>query len=303
VSALPATVKVLERGWLSANNILLFDGDAATMIDSGYVSHAEQTVALVRQALGGKRLSKLVNTHSHSDHIGGNAAVQSAFGCPITIPADMAGMVADWDVNALLLAPLGQHSEPFAADATVADGESFVAGELTWNAIAAPGHDMSALIYHAPDARLLISGDALWEDGFGVVFSELAGVPDAFAITRETLDRIGRLAVDHVIPGHGAPFTNVERALNMAHARLDAYMASPERFARHALKVLLVFLMLDRGRVRRADLPELVASLPMAHHLNSLYLQQDLPALALRTAAELLVGGVWKDDGEGWLRG
>ena len=34
-----------ERGWLSANNVLLFDGDEATLIDSGYVSHADQTVS------------------------------------------------------------------------------------------------------------------------------------------------------------------------------------------------------------------------------------------------------------------
>ena len=32
--ALPKTLLVLERGWLSANNILCFDGDNATLIDS-----------------------------------------------------------------------------------------------------------------------------------------------------------------------------------------------------------------------------------------------------------------------------
>ena len=37
---LPASLQVFERGWLSANNVLLFDGDEATLIDSGYVSHA-----------------------------------------------------------------------------------------------------------------------------------------------------------------------------------------------------------------------------------------------------------------------
>ena len=33
---LPDSLLVLERGWLSANNILFFDGDVATLIDSGY---------------------------------------------------------------------------------------------------------------------------------------------------------------------------------------------------------------------------------------------------------------------------
>ena len=73
--ALPASLLVLERGWLSANNILCFDGDAATLVDSGYVTHAAQTVDLVAHALDGRHLTRIVNTHSHSDHIGGNAAL------------------------------------------------------------------------------------------------------------------------------------------------------------------------------------------------------------------------------------
>ena len=35
---LPTSLRVLERGWLSANNVVFFDGDEATIIDSGYVT-------------------------------------------------------------------------------------------------------------------------------------------------------------------------------------------------------------------------------------------------------------------------
>lgn len=62
----PASVRVFERGWLSANNILLLDGDEATLIDSGYVSHAAQTVELVRSGLDGRRLRQLINTDRKS---------------------------------------------------------------------------------------------------------------------------------------------------------------------------------------------------------------------------------------------
>ena len=47
-------VTVLERGWLSANNVLLCDADSATLVDSGYVTHQAQTLALVEQALQGR---------------------------------------------------------------------------------------------------------------------------------------------------------------------------------------------------------------------------------------------------------
>ena len=92
---LPASIHVLERGWLSANNILFLEGENATLVDSGYVTHATQTVELVGKALDGRRLKRLINTHSHSDHIGGNAALKSAFGREIIVPPRPQPPIAD----------------------------------------------------------------------------------------------------------------------------------------------------------------------------------------------------------------
>jgi glyoxylase-like metal-dependent hydrolase (beta-lactamase superfamily II) len=111
---LPASLLVLERGWLSSNNILFLEGEQAALIDSGYVSHASQTVALLEQALAGRRLTRLLNTHSHSDHIGGNAAVAEAFGCRVVVPAGIDATIAEWDEEALLLSPLGQSAARFS---------------------------------------------------------------------------------------------------------------------------------------------------------------------------------------------
>ena len=183
---LPDTVQVLERGWLSANNVLLFDGGEAALVDSGYVSHAAQTVALVRAGLDGRRLGRLINTHSHSDHIGGNASVQRAFGCTITVPVGMERAVTHWDEAALLLSTAAQAGERFHADATFAPGDRFVAGELEWQAIA----------YYNAERRILMSGDALWRDGFGILFADVLGTGDGLGEARRTLEGIGRLAVD-----------------------------------------------------------------------------------------------------------
>jgi glyoxylase-like metal-dependent hydrolase (beta-lactamase superfamily II) len=146
---LPPSIQVLERGWLSANNVLLFDGGTASLIDSGYVSHAGQTVALLRRPWRAAA-GRLLNTHSHSDHIGGNAAVQRAFGCTIGVPAGIAPAVAAWDEAALLLSVADQRGEPFKADHHLAAGERLQMGGFEWQALAAPGHDMDALVFHAP---------------------------------------------------------------------------------------------------------------------------------------------------------
>lgn len=294
---LPDSMLVLERGWLSSNNIVFFEGDAAALVDSGYVSHAELTVALLERSLAGRSLTRLINTHSHSDHIGGNAAVQARFHCHITVPQGIAATIAEWDETALMLSPLGQRAARFTHDATYADGDEFSLGELNWRALAVPGHDMDALALYNPEQRLLISGDALWQDGFGVVFAELLGNPDGLKSTRETLEMLARLPVDVVIPGHGAPFVDVPEALARAFRRLAAFEQSIDRLARHALKVMLAFFMLEQRELPRDTLPEFLAGLSFVQHVNACYLGYDNDALADWLVADLTRAGVLRVEG------
>ncbi|MDB5894178.1 MAG: fold metallo-hydrolase, partial [Rhodoferax sp.] len=111
---LPAGVTVFERGWLSANNILLQGEAGSALVDSGYCTHAPQTLALLSHALQGRPLDHLLNTHLHSDHCGGNAALQAAYPALRThIPPGQAAHVADWDPVALSYAPTGQQCPAF----------------------------------------------------------------------------------------------------------------------------------------------------------------------------------------------
>mgnify|MGYP002682426652 CR=1 FL=1 len=54
-TALPASLRFIERDWLSSNQVLFFDGEGAqahaSLVDTGYVKHAELTLALVRHVL------------------------------------------------------------------------------------------------------------------------------------------------------------------------------------------------------------------------------------------------------------
>ncbi|NJD26602.1 MAG: MBL fold metallo-hydrolase [Betaproteobacteria bacterium] len=297
--ALPGSLRVLERGWLSANNIVFLEGDGATVVDTGYVTHAAQTVALVRQVLDGRRLERIVNTHSHSDHIGGNAALKAAFGCTITVPAGLHASIAEWDEDALLLSPLGQQGARFQHDALIDAGGEIEMGGLAWQALAVPGHDMEALAYYNPERRLLISGDALWENGFGVVFPELLGEADGLAATRATLEMLARLPVDIVIPGHGRPFADVDGALDRAFRRVDSFAADIDRMAWHAIKVMVSFAMMERRRIAAADFPAFVGGLAFGSDLNRRYLGLPDDELAARVERELmLVGALRAEDGD-----
>lgn len=85
----------------------------------------------------------------------------------------------------------------------------FVFGARRWQVHAAPGHDPhSVRILFEPELRVLLSADALWENGFGIVFGELEG-PGDFRRVSSTLDTSNRWRPSGVIPGHGRAFGDV----------------------------------------------------------------------------------------------
>jgi len=256
---LPDTLRVFERGWLSSNNVL-FTGEAPALVDSGYLTHAPQTLALVRHALAGQPLARLLNTHLHSDHCGGNGALQAAYGCHTAIPAAEAVKVAAWDEEALSFRATGQQCARFGFDALLAPGDVLELGGMHWNVLGAPGHDPHAVLLFCPAHGILIAGDALWENGFGVIFPELEG-ESGFAETRATLDLIATLDARIVIPGHGRIFMDVPQAVQRAYSRLDYLAADPRRNAENAVKVLMKFLLLERQRIVVTEVAGLLAGI------------------------------------------
>ncbi len=287
---LPLSMRVFERGWLSSNNVLFTGDGGSALVDSGYATHAPQTLALVAHALQGKPLDLLLNTHLHSDHCGGNAALQDAYRCRTLIPAAEAEKVGAWNEEALSYRATGQQCPRFGFDGTIAPGDALFLGGLQWQALAAPGHDPHSLIYYCADERILISADALWERGFGVVFPELEG-ESGFAEVRATLELIASLDVRLVIPGHGAPFADVAGALATAFSRLDYFTAEPARNAQNAVKVLLKFLLLERQGIPLSDVESLLSGMRLFHAANRRYLRQESGELAQWAVAQLLRAG------------
>jgi glyoxylase-like metal-dependent hydrolase (beta-lactamase superfamily II) len=303
---LPPSIRVFERGWLSCNNILMTGandaGDGAVLVDSSYVAHAPQTVALLRHALAGGRLDWLINTHCHSDHMGGNASVQREFGCRTSLPTGEAALIDRWDDKELLLSYADQRAERFDYDDSFSDGDVLTMGGLAWQVIAAPGHDPHAVMFWSPDEGILISGDALWQNGFGVIFPRLLGDAaardNAYTETRATLERIASLPVRMVIPGHGAAFADVDDALARAFKRLDGFEQDDTRLARHAIRVILIFSLLERRRIALDGLPAYLSGIGLLSDVNARFLKLTPQALADWLVADLArAGAIRHEDG------
>ena len=284
-------MRVLERGWVSSNNILFFDDDhSATLVDTGYVTHGEQTLQLVRHALGERTLARIINTHLHSDHCGGNALLSRELSATIAIPPGHADAVARWDDATLGFSACGQACDRFNFDAVVRPGEQLMMGGTEWQAFASPGHDPHSIVLWNADDRTLISADALWEQGFGAIFPEVEG-ESGFAEQRTILELISEIKPRLVIPGHGAPFTEVDQALARAFARLDALEASPERNARSVIKTLLKFHLLIVRHVALEELIQRCGGWHYARVVNERYFRLPFPEFIARSVEELVAGG------------
>lgn len=256
-------VTLFERGWLSSNNVLVRGEHGPTaLIDSGYCTHANQTIELVRTALGGRSLDFLLNTHLHSDHCGGNVAFKSHYPELITlIPPGLAEAVRGWDEEALTYAATGQQCPRFTFQRLLEPGSQMTLGAWDWEVHGAKGHDPHAVVLFQRDNRVLISADALWQNGFGVVFPELEGLA-AFDEVRETLDLIESLSPAVILPGHGSAFEDLEQAMCRARSRLQQFVGDPARHLRHAHKVLIKFRLLELRSVKFEDLCHWVEHTP-----------------------------------------
>jgi hydroxyacylglutathione hydrolase len=154
----------------------------------------------------GRRVDAVLNTHGHVDHIGGNAALKSAFPqAPLLIGADDAGMLTDPEANLGWLVGLAVTSPP--ADRELHEGDVVEAAGVRLEVLDLPGHSPGHVVFlHRGAPPEVFGGDVLMRGSVGRVdfpggdgqqlFTGIRG--KLFALPPETV----------VYPGHG-PVTTV----------------------------------------------------------------------------------------------
>lgn len=310
----PSWLHFLAVGYPSANVIVTGHGERV-LFDTGYGSDTSRIVAgLADIGVPADALDLIVNTHWHSDHVGGNARLQSEFGIPIAAAAGDAEAVNSGHADACLAEWLDQPVERYRVDHALRPGDRLTAGPAEWQVLATPGHTPDHLSFYQPDDRLLLVGDAVHADDVGWLNIALDG-PAAIDDALRTVEALSRLPIRLALPGHGPAISDPPEAFAAAHARYERMRADPQRAGWHACKRILAFALMINDGIPRDDLDAYLTGRPwLVDHATTVF-GTTAESLAAELAAEMhRAGAIRERDGRlfcrtpyhrpptGWLR-
>ncbi|MGW3990157.1 MBL fold metallo-hydrolase [Streptomyces sp. NPDC004830] len=211
----------------NTNWVILTDGDAATLIDTGYPGDREQVLASLAQVGSApEAVAAVLITHAHNDHLGSAEHLSTAYGTPVhlheaEVPHARREFLHQVTVGTVLRNGWRPGVLPWAVHALRSGGTAHVpvtaprafpgTGALDVPGrpvpVHTPGHTDGHCAYHVPGTGVLISGDALVT---GHPTARIRGpqlLPDMFHRERSralaSLDTLADLDAEVLLPGHG----------------------------------------------------------------------------------------------------
>lgn len=196
------------------NTYVMWDPESseAAIVDPGMIDDEERNALdgfINRNSL---KVTQLLNTHMHLDHIFGNAHVKEKYGLKIKAHPDdnFLGLSLNDQASRFHL-PL--NLTDMGLDVELHDGDTLYLGKEPIKVIAVPGHSPGSVALYCPESHFVITGDAVFKGSIGRTDLPGGNQPQLLESIRVKLFTLPDDTV--ILPGHG-PETTVgfEKAHN-----------------------------------------------------------------------------------------
>ncbi|MDF2038451.1 MBL fold metallo-hydrolase [Cytobacillus oceanisediminis] len=244
-----------ERKFPSANMVLIKD-EHQILIDTGFGSDVKETEQLIKEAgVSPEELHLIVNTHYHSDHVGGNFHFQKNYGVRIAAHKWEAELINSCDPEACSAEWLDQPVEPYRVDKKLSDNDEIHTGSRTFKVLHTPGHTLGHISLYEPEEEVLICGDLFHQNDIGWLNIFREGV-SSIQRSLESMERLSGLRIGHAYSGHGPQIEIPLAAIEAAKKRFEKWLKAPEKVSWHACKRIFSFTLIMKNGLAKEEVSD-----------------------------------------------
>ncbi len=267
---LPDWLIFFQRTFPSANMVLV-KSKKPVLIDTGFGSDFSATQKRLQDAgVSAENLNLIINTHYHSDHVGGNHGFQTHYQTPIATYYSEARLINQRDMNACSAVWLAQPIQPYHIDHPLHAGDQIDAGEITLEVIHTPGHTLGHMSLYAPQDQVLILGDAVHADDVSWVNIFREGA-DALQRTMETIEKLMTYKAKLAVSGHGGIHHDPQSVMEHALRRYEKWLQSPEKVQWHVVLIICSYSLLLKNGIHEVDMSDFLLGCPWFHDYSRTY--------------------------------
>lgn len=226
------------------------------LIDTGFGSDVKDTEQLVKDVdVSPEKLHLIVNTHYHSDHVGGNYYLQKNYGVPIAAHKWDSDLINSCAPESCSAEWLDQPVEPYQIDRKLSDNDEINAGSRTLRVLHTPGHTLGHISLYEPEEKILICGDLFHKSDIGWLNIYREGVSSIHR-SLESLDRLSMFSIQQAFSGHGPQIDNPIASIDAARKRFEKWLKTPEKVSWHALKRIFAFTLIMKNGLAREEIDD-----------------------------------------------
>ena len=186
------------------NTYLLYDENGnGTLIDPGCFELDEKKELLDFVTDKNIRVTQLLNTHCHVDHVLGNAWAKKTFGIDLQIHKEEAAVLKAVEVYAPNYGFVGYESSE--ADSFLVEGEEINIGKEILKIIFVPGHAPGHVVFYHEPTNQCIAGDTLFRGSIGR--TDLPGGNHDLLLSKIKSELFSLPDETIIYPGHGPETT------------------------------------------------------------------------------------------------